>query len=282
MNENIYLSEIFTALHPLNQYKMHFAKADPGEPLDAYLRDFNEWMTWNSWSGRKNKKRATDFFNRKYIFSLINFYPEQDTWLFGGIWKVLDRDFVAPGDHPYKIELCEEYQNFIGRLKIKYAHKDRQVRNVMENYFPKLVVKEILSEPYSIQSFPGYKNLDISFLTLENVIKKDHLSWKNALSIKGIYLITDTKTGKKYVGKASGEKGFWQRWSDYIYDGHGGDIDLKNLIDSHGGLQYARENYKFTLLEIVESSMENDIDDRESYWKRVLMSRMETVGHNKN
>ena len=80
----------------------------------------------------------------------------------------------------------------------------------------KLVVKEILEEPYSIHTFPGYKNLDVPFMTLENVINKDHPSWKNALSIKGIYLITDTKTGKKYVGKASGEKGFWQRWSDYI------------------------------------------------------------------
>ena len=47
-------------------------------------------------------------------------------------------------------------------------------------------------------------------------------------------------------------------------------------------LLYARENYKFTLLEIVESNIENDIDDRESYWKRVLMSRLESVGHNKN
>ncbi len=278
MNNHIYLSEIFNKLHPLEEYKMHFAKHsnDGTEPLDEYMRDFNEWEGWNSWSN------GNDHFNRRFIFSLIDFYPESDTWLFGGIWEVLERDFENGGNHPYKISLCEDYQNFIGRLKIKYAHKNRTVRNRMENYFPQLVVKEILEEPYSIHTFPGYKNLDVPFMTLENVINKDHPSWKNALSIKGIYLITDTKTGKKYVGKASGEKGFWQRWSDYIYDGHGGDVDLKKLLESHGGLQYARENYKFTLLEIVESNIENDIDDRESYWKRVLMSRMESVGHNKN
>jgi hypothetical protein len=276
MSDIIYLSEIFTALHPLNEYKMHFAKPDSTEPLDAYMRDFKEWEAWNRWSNGK------DDFNRKYIFSLISFYPEHDTWLFGGIWEVLQRDFVNGGEYPYTISLCEDYSKFIGRLKIKYAHKDRQVRNVMEHYFPKLVVKEILEEPYSIHTFPGYKNLDVPFMTLENVINKDHPSWKNALSIKGIYLITDTKTGKKYVGKASGEKGFWQRWGDYICDGHGGDVDLRKLIDSNGGIQYARENYKFTLLEIVESNIENDIDDRESYWKRVLMSRLESVGHNKN
>lgn len=274
--ENIYLSDIFTDLHPLTEYKIHFAKHDSTEPLDAYMRDFSEWELWNRWS------KGKDHFNRKYIFSLIDFYPEQDTWLFGGIWEVISRDFANGGDYPYEISLCPEYKNFIGRLKIKYAHKDRTVRNRMENYFSEFIVKEVLEEPYSIQAFPGYKNLDVPFSTLENVIHKDHPSWKNALTIKGIYLITDTKTGKKYVGKASGENGFWQRWSNYIYDGHGGDVDLKKLIDSNGGIDYARKYYKFTLLEIVESNIEKDIDDRESYWKRVLLSRMASVGHNKN
>ena len=276
MDNIIYLSEIFDHLQPLNEYKIHFAKFSGTEPLDAYMRDFDEWEAWNCWS------KGKDDFNRKYIFSLINFYPERDTWLFGGIWEVVEKDFSNGNKYPYTIALCEDYKKFIGRLKIKYSHKDRQVRNRMENYFPHLVLKEILEEPYSIHKFPGYKNLDVPFLTLENVINKDHPSWKNALSVKGIYLITDTQTGKKYVGKASGEHGFWQRWSDYINDGHGGDVDLKKLIDSNGGLQYARENYKFTLLEIVESNLEDDIDARESYWKRVLMSRLESVGHNKN
>ena len=236
----IYLSEIFTNLHPLDDYKIHFAKADTTEPLDAYMRGLEEWEWWNRFSSGK------DDFNRKYIFSLISFYPERDTWLFGGIWEVVARDFENGGQYPYTISLCEEYRKFVGRLKISYAHRERQVRNRMEKYFPQFIVKEILQEPYAIHPFPGYKNLDVSFMQLENVIHKDHPSWKNALSIKGIYLITDISTGKKYVGKASGEKGVWQRWSDYISDGHGGDVDLKKLLDAKGGLDYARRYYKFT------------------------------------
>jgi hypothetical protein len=65
-------------------------------------------------------------------------------------------------------------------------------------------------------------------------MKKDDPIWKNALSIKGIYLIMDTKTGKRYVGKADGEHGIWQRWGDYICDGHGGDVDLRRLVDEKG------------------------------------------------
>ena len=41
----------------------------------------------------------------------------QDTWLFGGIWEVLQRDFVNGGEYPYTISLCEDYSKFIGRLK---------------------------------------------------------------------------------------------------------------------------------------------------------------------
>lgn len=275
--EEILLSEFMNELKPYEQYKMHFAKYDKkDEPLDAYMRSFDEWKGWNCWSNGR------DEFNRKYIFSLINYYPEPDTWLFGGIWEVLGKNYKNGKVASYDIKLCDEYKKLIGRLKISYAHRERAVRNRMEQYFPRLVLKEILAEPCSVLPFPGYKNIDISFVQLETIIKKEAQDWKNALSIKGIYLITDMKTGKKYVGKASGAKGLWQRWSDYIKNGHGGDVDLKKLISSKGGLEYARQNYKFALLEIVESNFEKDIDDRETYWKNVLLSRNPEIGHNKN
>ncbi|MDD4239627.1 MAG: GIY-YIG nuclease family protein [Desulfotomaculaceae bacterium] len=273
---DIYLSELFTKLAPLSSYKIHFAKrSDGSEPLDAFMRDMNEWKDWNRYSINK------DWYNRDYIFSLISFYPERNTWLFGGIWKVIDRDFSKKSDYPYLVELCEDYNKYIGRLKIIYAHNDRTVRNLMEIYFPNLIVKELLDDIYSTYSFPGYKNLDLPFKTLENVIRKDSPAWKSALSIYGIYLITDIKTGKRYVGSASGENGIWKRWSDYVYNGHGDDVDLHKLVEERG-FEYVRENYKFTLLEITNTWNENEILDRESYWKRALLSRMADLGHNKN
>ena len=152
----------------------------------------------------------------------------------------------------------------------------------MESYFPELVVKELLDEVVTTYEFPGYKNLDVSLRDLEQVYKTDSPAWKNALSIKGIYLITDMKKNKTYVGKASGGFGIWQRWCNYITDGHGGDVALKELMNKEGGLDYARENYKFTLLEITNDWDENYIDARESYWKNVLMSRLLDNGYNRN
>ncbi|MBQ9544188.1 MAG: GIY-YIG nuclease family protein, partial [Clostridia bacterium] len=83
-----------------------------------------------------------------------------------------------------------------------------------------------------------------------------------------------------YVGKASGTNGIWQRWSDYMADGHGGDVDLEKLIKKNG-IDYI-SNYVFTLLEIVSGMAEEAIDERESYWKRVMLSRIDGFGHNKN
>ncbi len=273
MND-ITLKSLFYNISPV-EYKVHFARKSVNtEPLDEYIADFEYWKGWNQYS------RSKDDFNRQYIFSLIYFYPENDTWLFGGIWEITSRD-MSKVPYPYEVRLVEEYNPFIGRLKIFYPYKERGTRVKLENHFEGMIVKEILAEPFSTLPFPGYKNINLPFKSLEAVMKKDAQAWKNALYIKGIYLITDISTGKKYVGKADGEHGIWQRWGDYIRDGHGGDVDLKKLV-ADNGFEYVRQNYMFSILEPITGWDQYDIDKRENHWKEVLLSRMEEVGHNKN
>ena len=49
------------------------------------VRDKNEWFDWNKW------RNNYDEFKRQYLFSLIDFYPETEMWLFGGVYKILER-----------------------------------------------------------------------------------------------------------------------------------------------------------------------------------------------
>lgn len=288
--DNILLKNIFTEVTSnQSQYKIHFARRGDGHPLDAFMRSDltasdSEWKSWNSYSSGESKgklKIPKNEFNRKYIFSLIHFYHEVDTWLFGGIWEVIDRSLTLGNSCPYSIKLCPQYEEFIGRLKIVYPYSDRTTRPKLEKHFKSFIVKEILEQPYDIKNFPGHKNVDIDFKSLALIFKKDNQSWKNALSVKGIYLISDVKSGKKYVGSASGNDGIWGRWRAYVNDGHGGDVDLKKLVNEKG-FPYVQDNYKFTILEYFGGWEENEILGRESYWKRVLLSRLETGGHNKN
>lgn len=272
---DIYLKDLFSEVeNEKDNFRIHFARYNQyNRPLDVFMRSREEWQHWTEY--RPNGK---DCFPVDYVITLIDFYPEYDTWLFGGIFKIENRSGVS-----YQISLTDKYSGYIGRLKILYRYTDRTTRTKIHDFLSKMVVKELLPVTYDVLTFPGYKNVDISYASLANIYAKDSTEWKIALkTVKGIYLIADIKSGKKYVGSATGANGFWGRWSDYIENGHGGDVDLRKLVNEHG-MDYVKKNYKFTILEFA-GAYESDevIINRESYWKRVLMSRMETAGYNKN
>jgi hypothetical protein len=54
--------------------------------------------------------------------------------------------------------------------------------------------------------FPGFDRLILSHAQLQAVMREHrYASWRTALSsVFGIYLITDTRDGRHYVGKADG------------------------------------------------------------------------------
>lgn len=272
---DIPLSQVFAIADP-GEFKLHLAcwnKHD--QPLDVFVRDRTEWDGWNSWRGRR------DDFSRQFIFSLIDFYPQRDTWLFGGVYRVVTRKPID-NSHSYKIERVSDYQAFTGRLKISLKRPGRAKAVNFEKHYPDLIVAEILPEPYSGEAFCGYDRIDIGFPMLENLIKRQRTDWKTALAnAKGIYLITDTSNGKRYVGSAYGIAGIWSRWECYAGTGHGYNDELTALI-KRNGLDYARKNFRFALLEYCGMKTDDQtVIAREQHWKQVLLSRGH-YGYNKN
>ncbi len=272
---DIKITEIIKIDNP-KEYKFHAARHNSeSQPLDVYVKDKNKWLGWNTW--RDNR----DDFSRKYIFALINFYPEKDTWLFGGIYEVVDKKEVNKS-HSYKIKEVEKYADYVGRLKIKLEKPSRGRAFKLENHLDKMMVSEILKQPYSGEVFPGYDNINHDFSTLMPIFKNEKSDWKTALkNVKGVYVITDKSNGKNYVGSAYGDSGIWSRWSCYIGTAHGDNDELTKLIKKEG-FEYAIQNFKLSLLEY--RSMKTDdkvIINRESYWKEVFLSRGE-FGYNLN
>lgn len=271
----ISIQSIFNLENP-RDYKFHCARWNgKRQPLDVYVEDKSDWFCWNTWRSSKNE------FTRKYIFSLMNFYPENDIWLFGGIFEVLDRPNI-PNSHSYNIRELTEYSNFVGRLKVYLPKPARGRSFYLEHYLDRMLVSELLKEPYSGERFPGYENIDHDFNILAPIFKNQKSDWHSALSnVKGIYVIFDKSNGKKYVGSAYGGDGIWSRWSCYIGTGHGWNDGLTEIIDKHG-LEYAMKNFKVTLLEYRPMKTDDaTIFARESYWKGVMLSR-EPFGYNKN
>jgi hypothetical protein len=258
----------------LKQYKLHLATWNGTEhPLNVYLESWDRWVGWNKWKGGKND------FSREYIFSLIQYYHEPNKWLFGGIFKVISRN----GDS-YGLELQPLHENLIGRLLIDF-HRYQGMRGrayYLENYLHKFTVSEILSEKYNGEKFPGYEQINIDFIDLAHIYKNQKNDWKTALqNIKGVYVIFDKSNGKKYVGSAYGDTGIWSRWNVYVNNGHGWNDELTQIINTHG-LDYAKKNFRFVLLEYRPMRTDDSvIIDRESYWKEALLSRG-VFGYNKN
>jgi hypothetical protein len=92
-------------------------------------------------------------------------------------------------------------------------------------------VLEIRKDPYT-EPFPGNIKFRQQLRDLPHIFR----SWKERLYEKGVYLLTFAD-GQQYVGSASGDQGFWQRWSDYVRNGHGGNRILfrekRDARDAH-------------------------------------------------
>jgi len=256
------------------QYKLHLAcrNEDWVSPLDEYVADYKNWLGWNEWRGNRND------WTRDFIFSLMEFYPRTDTWLFGGVFKVLERH-----EDRYVLEEVEEFKKFAGRLLLSF-HRYQGMRGrafYLEHYIEEFEVVELFSEPYRGERFPGFENICHDFSVLETIFKSEKSDWKAALSsVKGVYLITDKSNGKQYVGSAYGSEGIWSRWACYIGTGHGWNDELTRVIEEKK-LRYVRESFRFSILEIMTMMTSDDeIISRESHWKNALLTREH--GYNKN
>ncbi len=269
------LSQLLPIADPA-AYKVHLAGWNGAkQPLDVFVGDRTEWDGWNSWRSDK------DQFNRDYILSLIDFYPQPGVWLFGGIYRVVGRS-SASRQHSYVIERSPDFDDLVGRLKIDFVRAGRARSVRLENFLGKMSVAELLREPYSGAPFPGYENINHDFSALETVFRTHRPDWKAALvSIKGVYLVSDKRNGRKYVGSAYGETGIWSRWSCYIGTGHGWSDELTKLIEREG-IGYARENFRIALLEYRPAKTDDAvIIEREGFWKEALLSRS-PHGYNRN
>jgi len=182
----------------------------------------------------------------------------------------------------YEVELCREGEGFIGRLKLQSPYRDRSTRVNFENHYPGFQVQEILREPYSGRPFPGFENIDLSFEELETLVRNYRSDWQAALaSVKGIYLISDITTGKRYIGSAYGDQGIWSRWCNYVTTGHGGNVELRAMA-SDPTLDYCRKAFRFALLEFRPAITPDDVIlARESFWKGILLTRGD-YGLNRN
>lgn len=122
--------------------------------------------------------------------------------------------------------------------------------------------------------FPGFDRLILDYAELSAVMAEHrYASWRTALSsVVGTYLITDTRDGRHYVGKADGAENVRQRWSAYATNGHGGNVELRGLDPS---------TFRLSLLRVFDpATPTHEIDAAERHFKTALDSRKHGLNRN--
>ena len=256
--------------------KIRFNQHDGSDdPMDLYLRNpdiiNSQWLFW------RNKQR---FFNVGQI-AICLMKISNDEWLLTTIKRVTQELNVTNGVN-YIGEELQEYSHYFGRVKIKY-HRTSQTQGVFYNTVRnELEVLEILPNIFDGDEFPGYDKVRLSYTQLKSIIDRKKKSWVAALeNQKAVYLITDKNNGKLYVGSATSEKGMLlSRWMNYADSGHGGNVELKKLVNEKG-LEYVKNYFQYSILENYNAKVDDHIIlERESWWKETLQSRR--FGYNYN
>jgi hypothetical protein len=252
--------------------KIHLATWNGQDnPLDVYLAGgFDEWQRWQT---RRN-------FERAFVVSLISL-PGVNRWLFAGVHTSHGHEWKE-AHNCFRYDLREHLacSEMNGRMVASFARPGRQSYLDAENWADQVLLGEVLPERIQIAEFPGFRAVLLSRSELELVVRQDLESWRTALSnVAGVYLLSDTLSGKLYVGSATGVGGIWQRWRDYVDTGHGGNVELMRMAEAEGPQRFSA--FRYSILETADlHASQDDVLRRESHWKEVLLSR--THGLNSN
>ena len=248
------------------------------DPMVLYMKNpeiiNNQWLFWRE----KNK----NFKIGEIAICLLKIGYDQ--WLLTTIKKITE-DLDVQGGINYEGTELPEYSRYYGRIILSF-HKTLQNPVVTKDtVWNQLEVLQILSSPFDGIDFPGYDSVNITFHELEAIITRHKRDWLKALeNQKAIYLISDKSNGKLYLGSATGDNGMLlQRWSAYIANGHGGNVELRKITeDPSKGFSYVQENFSYAILENYNARVDkNFILKRESWWKSTLKTRI-PFGYNMN
>ena len=170
-----------------------------------------------------------------------------------GIYEIKGKKILSNNHFKYDMEeVIAPFEDLKERVIIRWENAiswHQWIKNEMEviQIHPGLHYKQ----------FTDYSDLILTFDELKEIVNKGYGDWKKMLSAtKGIYLISDTKTGRLYVGSAYGDDGIWGRWANYVATkGHGGNKALVELIKKDS--TYGR-NFQFSILMLLPRTITAD------------------------
>lgn len=172
----------------------------------------------------------------------------------------------------YNLEKTDIMSDYVERLLIDWG---KGARNWCHNGTTEKEIVALMPHRNAqlVSKLTDFENMRLSFDELESIIAAPdfYSDWVGALSTTyAIYLITDTVSGKQYVGSAYGKNGLYGRWSEYVNTRHGGNKKIKELLKEDSERYH---KFQFSILQILPKSLAVDntsVIEIESLWKSKL------------
>ncbi len=287
----IKFDEFFRVEFPdATKVKFNMNNGVPNEPAWDFLKaddDSLEYQKWINMNAHKKKQANNNLNHAKYLLAFAQYYPlGPKYYIFGGMYKV---EIINPeiyNEKGYNLTLMENFKEYRKRLIIKL---EKPIGRDIYNKRYSSVQKDLNPEIYELlpnqvmEAFPGFNKILLNHKQLEYIYTQNAPEWEKQLSsVKGVYCVTDTKTGKIYIGSAYGDyAGIWQRWRCYadIRKLTGGNKVFEEL--KFKGKNYIIDNFTYSILEILDPKTSDiEVIQRENFWKDVFKSKI--FGMNKN
>ena len=236
-----------------------------GTPYDWYREDPAKFIAYQS-EQKEDRFKDVDY--------IVSFIGEEGTMArLVGVYEILGYD--------------EARASRVGTGKFYY--KMAEVQGAIEEYNERVIIdwgKSALSwhqwlkkndkavvaiERKGIDWFcPSYEEIKLPYAQLARIVEDNIDIWRHKLTACNcIYVISDSKTGKLYVGSTYNRDGIWGRWKDYAKTGHGDDVELIKLLQEDPN--YAKDNFTWSILQTLPLGIsENEAVRIETLWKNKL------------
>ena len=155
--------------------------------------------------------------------------------------------------------------NWVGQATMQYWYKNGDTA-CEPNYRYVVKINDIATK-----AFTTYEDVVLGYDELKGIIISEDEEWKYRLSLVNcIYGIVKKDDGRLYVGSTYSSGGIWNRWKDYAETGHGGNDELKRLIQTPDDAK----DYQWTILEVLPLTISDKrAIERENFYKEKFCSR---------
>lgn len=238
-----------------------------GNPYEWYRKDKDKFIAYQS------EQHRDVFKGVKYVVSFIG--EDGTTARFVGVYEVEGEDAVrksAVGAEKfyYRMREVEGFEELKDRVIIDWG----KAAITWHQWLTEGNDKEVIAITPGFEWNPpqNYEDIMLNYSQLKYIIcEKSFETWKRKLSdYNCIYAITDSCSGKLYVGSTyNREGGIWGRWKEYAETGHGNDVELKKLLDADP--EYAKKYFTWSILQILPLNVSGIVAIRkEKSWKERL------------